>query len=357
MGDKRIYLLRNISNLEKDTAKIETEVYEILTDAPVDGDITFGQYTLKSGINKREGNESLILKIKELPKIIDEEDLSSGDMCYPYPHAAAGEIMALASFFLRRKFWLGSHISTNGVKLLKFKRGLNDPALVEDKKNLSLFLEMFELIENLNPDCQKRFINAASFYHRALLTIEEEPDMAYLHLVTSIEALSSAEGIKYKYKSVKDYDEDLYGVLESMDDYQLKEEIENIILKKILKKENPTQKFVKFIYNHVEKDFWDDSTNIYKIKFDELERTLKNIYNKRSRALHDGEPFPVNIFYPPLFSNADVPRFGLRSGEKRWSTKDVIPYPHFFERLVNHVLLTYLRRNQVKKRRFNKILN
>ena len=38
---------------------------------------------------------------------------------------------------------------------------------------------------------------------------------------------------------------------------------------------------------------------------------------------------------------------GLRSGEDHWKLKDIIPYPHFFERLVNNVLLTYLKRNQI----------
>ena len=37
-----------------------------------------------------------------------------------------------------------------------------------------------------------------------------------------------------------------------------------------------------------------------------------------------------------------------RQGQRLWDNKDYIPTPLFFERLINHVLLTFLKRNQLE---------
>jgi hypothetical protein len=345
MDDERIYLLRNITDLEIENAKTEINKYKILTDAPVYGSFSWGPYTLSCDMNEQKDNEhTLYLKVNQTLRVISKEDLSSGDACYGDPHDAASEIVTLASLFLRRKFWLSDYLSTNDVptpKIPKSHKNFNDNELVKQEKSLAPLSEMFELINNLNIDCQKRFLTAAKFYRRALLTIEDEPDMAYLHLVTSIEVLSGKH--RSKFKSIKDYNVELYKILESMEDKKLKEKIENVILER----EYLTSKFVEFITEHVENDFWGTKTGYGKIKSEDLKKILNRIYDQRSKTLHNGEPFPVNIFHPPL-SNEDIDYCGLRSGEKRWPPKNIIPYPHFFERLVNYVLITYLKRNQIQ---------
>jgi hypothetical protein len=345
MSDERVYLLRNIIELQKENAITEINKYKIFTDAPVHGTFTWWPYTLEGNVNDQESNEhTLNLKVIETPRVITTEDINSGDACYGYPHDAASQIVTLASLFLRRKFWINKHLSTNDVpipKIPKSHKNFNDNELVKQEKSLAPLSEMFKLINNLNIDCQKRFLTAAKFYRRALLTIEEEPDMAYLHLVTSIEVLSGKH--RSKFKSIKDYNLELYKILESMEDKKLKEKIESVILER----EYPTSKFVEFITEHVENDFWGTKTSYGKIKSEDLKKILNRIYDQRSKTLHNGEPFPVNIFHPPL-SNEDIDYCGLRSGENRWSPKDIIPYPEFFERLVNHVLIVYLKRNQIQ---------
>lgn len=75
---------------------------------------------------------------------------------------------------------------------------------------------------------------------------------------------------------------------------------------------------------------------------------LKRIYNQRSQTLHAGEPFQPHVFnLIPISSTIEIPRwfYGYISGDRRWYEKDFIPYPHFFERLVNEVLKSYLKTN------------
>ena len=199
MDDKRIYLLKNISELEKKNVENEISKYKILTDASVFRFFTWGPYTLSCDINEQaDYKHTLYLKVLQTPRVISKEDINSGDACYGDPNDAASEIVTLASLFLRSKFWLSDYLSINDVPIHKIRKDFNDKDLINQKKNLAKLTEMFELIKNLNLDCQKRFLTAAKFYHRALLTIEDEPDMAYLHLVTSIEVLSGKQRSKIK---------------------------------------------------------------------------------------------------------------------------------------------------------------
>jgi len=132
------------------------------------------------------------------------------------------------------------------------------------------------------------------------------------------------------------------------------------------------RKFYTFIDKYIEsdQDFWAyerrpegpgriDETNLIPL--------LKKIYDQRSKTLHTGEPFPFYIFdrttlpglenYPeelwlakPIIPHHqemdEIPIGTMMYGGRTWESKDFIPYPHFFERLVNHVLKNYLKANQ-----------
>ena len=130
-------------------------------------------------------------------------------------------------------------------------------------------------------------------------------------------------------------------------------EIDNTELRKNIEKtivENSpfiSRRFKKFIIDNIEKVFWTTQGRpvLGRINREDLPSLLNRIYTQRSKTLHYAEPFPRYIFNRPI-NGEEIPfAKSISHGEKRWNSKEYIPYPHFFERLVNHVLKIFLKKN------------
>jgi hypothetical protein len=222
-----------------------------------------------------------------------------------------------------------------------------DRSVIDGESNLRNLKKYFDLVINLNEKWHLKFILATKLYHQALLVIEKQPDLAYLNLVSAIEVLANEMQIE---KSIDDLnDMELKNQIDKIEDQELKQNIINALLNReqFIKK-----KFTSFIVNHIGDEFWqEEQPQAAKIGKGEIESVLSNIYIQRSRTLHDGEPFPPYIFEGALFGNVtDIPPFeSMRVGEKKWDNKGYIPYFHFFERLVRHVLVNFIKMNQNEK--------
>jgi len=185
---------------------------------------------------------------------------------------------------------------------------------------------------------------AVRLYHQALLVIEDQPDIAYLNLVSSIETLCQDYVIEGM--TLLQIDENLSNLVNSIEDKTMSNEIEKAILRR---EKFINKKFVAFIKEYTEESFWirNDRPEFGRINPDQFEEILKRIYKQRSKYLHTGEPFPKSIYFkPPAGAEMDA-AIAMMSKGKLWEQKDFIPYPHFFEKLVNHVLMNFLKKNQV----------
>ena len=176
------------------------------------------------------------------------------------------------------------------------------------------------------------------------MMIEEQPDMAYLNLVSAIETLCQKHDIGEV--TLSDFDPKLAELVDRVENEDLRSRIGQTILGR---QQFIGRRFAAFILDYMEEGFWTEAKRpkVGKIKPEELADLLKRIYDQRSRTLHTGEPFPVSIFYPPILGAEIDFSLGVSNGERKWKPKEFVPHPHFFERLVNHVLKTFLRRNQV----------
>lgn len=219
--------------------------------------------------------------------------------------------------------------------------GMVDPQIQEGEVNLADLQHGLSLIERLNPDLHQKFILAALLYQQALQLIEAKPDLAYLNLVSAIEAVAAEYPVN---KTLSDYNPQLAKLLLKIDDVDLRGKIES----QILKEKFIGQRFVAFITDHVDDSFWEISRPEFgKVDKIDLPATLKQIYNQRSKFLHEGAPFPPTVYMSPLYGSEKDFSLGIETKGKVWLPEEQIPYPHFFERLVNHVLLNYLNRNLV----------
>jgi hypothetical protein len=350
--NKQIHFIRNIEELEKNRDESIIYEYEVIADANIIGHLEYGPYVFSmwefSAKNEGEKRKlNLQIKVKKFNSDDLKLDQAERNGFY-HGGGIAEEIIYLSSLFLRRRIILGPVTRIDDrPSLFNIGNKVIDKPLITGESNLGNLYKWLDLVKKLKPEYDQRFILASKLYHQSLQLIEEQPDLAYLNLVSSIEVLCQETDIGTV--SLYDLDHKLADLIYSLDN-DLKERIEKSILKreKFIKR-----KFVQFILDHIEDNFWKDNDKLESeygaVKREDLKDYLERIYDQRSKTLHSGEPFPPNIFGAPL-QNAEIDfTLGMFIGDKKWLPKDYIPYPHFFERLVNHVIISFLRRNQVKQ--------
>lgn len=353
--DKRIIFIRNMEMLKNPKVKSYRTEYEVISDTHTVGSFTYEPYyfTIWEFSIKREGEQrKLCLRIRT--KELTEEEIPSqatSESAYYHGGGIPEEIIALSSLFLRRKFKLGPVVRINDdPKYIAIKDKGIDTQLITGKSNLAELETWFKLAEGFNPEFHLKFILAAKSYHLAIQMIEEQPDIAYLNLVSAIEIL--CQETEFKKPTLQEYDQNLYNLIyNNIAD----EEIRNKISESILNKPPYIKrKFVNFIINHVENSFWKyknrpDKPVLGRINPDDLPELLEKIYDQRSRTLHNGEPFPIYIFIHPIMGGEIPVGSSIMFAGRKWMKEDYIPYPYFFERLVRHVLINFLKRNQIKR--------
>ena len=357
---------------------MSTVEYEVYTDANFIGEMGHGDYQLllwDIGVHRPGQTRLLCLRVKE-----EEPSL----FFVPPPKAHA--LICLASLFLRRRLILGStsRFDDKPVRTLfladhppnitfdlepRSHRYVDEDIVRGPDTKLGELSQWLTLVDNLNTAAREKFISSAKLYAQAVELIEVRPDVSYLNLVSAIETL--AKDINIGEPTLNDLRPGLQDLVNKISDLELQQKI----VQKLAKEGFLGRKFSEFIKQHIEKDdsFWNYARRPDKcsrVTPESLDRLLKNIYGKRSRALHSGERFPDYIFIPlgtiPWIGDYPEDTFlnkkiivhhesveeiptgtSITSGGMTWKSRDFIPYPHFFERLVNHVLKNYLKSLQV----------
>lgn len=348
--------------------------YEVGTDANIVGSkLTYKGYHLSLwdlNVHRRGQTRLLCLRIEQ------EERLP------PMFSPLAQRFISLVSLFLRRRLILGpitrfddkpcryaslGNILDTTLDLEPPSHEYVDGEIVRDRDpqtNLQDLKEWLPLVDNLNEGVYDRFISASNLYSKALELIEVRPDVSYLNLVSAIETV--AKDVDIGKPTVDDLQEGWEDLIIKLDD----EELRQTFTQKLVEERFFRRKFREFIKQYILNDecFWNYEGRPQpqsRINVNNLDKLLNNIYDQRSRTLHSGELFPDYIFsraslpglerYPetlyvgkriqPGYSPMEEIPGGLAimCGGRTWKSKDFIPYPHFFERLVNHVLKNYLK--------------
>ena len=354
LNDKRMYFIRAIDELKKKDGEHLVREFEVITDGETVGNCEFEPFYFciwEFSYDKKAGEErKLCLRINHKNYPLTDFPLHAyKEESYYHGGDIVDEILALSSLFLQRRFKRGPMVRWDDKPHLmpKFKEWI-DRSLMMEKRNLTELSSWFELAKGLDDNLHQKFILATRLYHQAILIIEDQPDLAYLNLISAIEALCREQ--KIKKVELYELDPRLAKLVDSIEDLELKAKIERAIINR---EHFISRKFKEFIVKHTEKSFWEFERRpkLGKIEPNELDNLLKRIYDQRSKTLNEGQPFPSYLLRSPLQGSEIAFAKSTMVGGKRWEEKDYIPYPHFFERLVNHVLKTYLIRNQKKWRR------
>lgn len=137
------------------------------------------------------------------------------------------------------------------VTFSKKQFGWIDKEIISGKGNLNDISEWIELVKNLKAEYHQKFILATRLYHKALIEIERNPDIAYLNLISAIESLCKEYHIDPV--ALIDIHPDLDNLINRIGDNSLENEIKEAIIKK---ERFIGRRFVKFIIDNIEPDFW-----------------------------------------------------------------------------------------------------
>lgn len=189
-------------------------------------------------------------------------------------------------------------------------------------------------------------VKSARLYQDALWLAESEPELAWLLLVSSIETAAKdwSETKNTSIERLKDFNKDLYQLLESKLDQNSIKKVADILVNYM----GATKKFTGFILEF----FPEPPKNRSNLKYgliewdnNSIEKPLKIIYDWRSKALHSGIPFPAPMCEAPRLIDdgySEKP-LGLasRTGQGVWKNEDTPMLLHMFEYIVRNALLKW----------------
>ena len=174
-----------------------------------------------------------------------------------------------------------------------------------DEFSIDLNLKNFITIERIvldsciNEKLRVAVYSASKFYQQAICNAEEDPETAYLHLITAGEIISG-----YDQSVVNDsLDEELVTIIG-----EIKDKLENGLEKAeyIKSRVNVKRKFVNALCSLINDDFFTTQSNeaFSKFKKENFENSIKAAYDLRSWYVHSGQSF--GNWVKPSYDNGDI---------------------------------------------------
>lgn len=225
--------------------------------------------------------------------------------------------------------------------------GLNVPGFVLDSATGTHSMMPIREIKTfvlLSPKHAADLVRAARLYQDALWIVESEPNLAWLMLVAAIETAANSFYITKDppLEKLRVSRPEFVKYLENTGVQGLATKVADEFADSI----GATKKFVDFLI-----EFLPQPPKL-RPKWSQVEWTKSNlrtvfrrIYDYRSRALHDGIPFPATMCMPPRFGPsrgvvAEEKPLGLGSaiGVHAWQEKDMPILFHTFEHITRSAL-------------------
>jgi hypothetical protein len=356
-NDNRMRWVRNLEAIAK-AKQLYTVEYELGSEIHIPGLLVFekGIICASMGIHpSRDGLFPYNLIVK-YPLGANPPTPQADEKGYFFKDGVVGELIALFSLHFRCRFYLLSsrfvpHDPANSITLKeeydflyqKPDPAVHPPIFQEGKRNFASGLpEFLRSAAKLKTDRHQQFILASYHYARALKEVGIDSQMVFIRLVSAIEALSKDTPLKDKI-DIQEH-KDIKGLVKGS---ALRPEVKQELLN-AFNVRGSKKRFVRFIQGHSAGFFKGGNFKAphLKIKKSDLPTTLTTIYNARSAYLHAGEPMYLSMIVKGAGIRWDTdPTFGMTIDNRQFSAEQKLPYAFFFEGLVRHCLLHYIKAN------------
>ncbi|WP_437667817.1 hypothetical protein [Sorangium sp. So ce1182] len=214
--------------------------------------------------------------------------------------------------------------------------------------------ETHNLNENLDPllDAYPKLsasqavslVRAARLYQDAIWVSESEPELAWLLLVSAVEVVATHEQVQtHKPEDMLQLAlPALHATLESAGGAALVAEC----AAHVSGLTKATARFIGFLLEFLPSEPSRPDGNVELIPWNKaaIRKAIAKVYEYRSRALHDGTPFPWPMCRPPMFCGTYYERpHGSATGfnEATWLARDMPMLLHVFEHIARGAIIQW----------------
>jgi hypothetical protein len=355
-GDNRMGWVRNLEALDRESEYIVVE-YELGSECRIPGLLDYSDGKIICALmSTTEGGGGLwpYNLVLHVPRDRHGHNLKAGKGYY-FKEGRPGELVALMSLFFRCRFYLISsrHLPDDPRMRMTLKReypfvrvkcnpAIHPPLFENPDKNLTVdFKEFLDTVRTLDPQLHKEYILACHHYAPAVREAGVDSEMVFVRLVSAIEALYGHTTLDRKDDTLE---EQKIATLIASSDLTPEQKDE---LKTTFDVRKSGKKFIRFIEQH-SGGYFEGATfeaRPLKIEPTDLDKVLKIIYKARSKYLHAGEPMLLSTPFKGGEKWDTDPILGMWIDSRRFDAAQKLPYSHFFEGLVRHCLLNYLKAN------------
>ena len=218
------------------------------------------------------------------------------------------------------------------------------PRVLRRPTNLGA-LSAVKLFPHVKERKQLALVRAARAYANGLWWANEDPNLAWLQLVTAVESAARETGLAGvdDLEILREFDVRLWSALEAADD-----EVRRKVARARVPMMGVTRKFTDFIVARAEQPPEDERPNSSdRFDWNDLRPAIKQIYRLRSTALHEGTPFPMPMLHEPAVATngsaiQETPG-GLSAGGLGgiWHAKKMPMLLSTFEQVARSALLSW----------------
>ncbi len=339
------------------------EEHALYSDAEVTGEVELGPYVLLMTLagSGRVGRPSQTLVFRHRDHLIEEppgrlrDELDLGGWTGGDIGDQAAAVLSLA---------LARRVRSGGVVRQGFEPGdplgrpfalahrapvLAEPARVSmlpfitDAVMVQEAAPRLELYGRLTGADAIALTRAAGQYADALWWADADPRISWIKLVGALEVAANrwdrAQNDDDLVELLKRHRGALYGKLKKIDVRAIE-----VVAQSLASMLNVERKLLAFTLRFAPAPP-DRRPDTARVDFDDLEPALRQVYEWRSRDLHDGIPFPSPLCEPPVGGDDPpferFPALGVSGGGGYWPA-DVLPmYLHTFAHIVGGALLNW----------------
>jgi len=350
--------------------KVPHDGYEVplFTDAHVTGEILegFGPYQFLNPLASPRSADSItpgvILRVENYPELSSSSSVEMGRTNDTRYHGGLlhDEIAALSSLILGVKFKSGGitrefypngdprgtpvHYQMDRDPILLCSDG---KLIIPEARNQICLNDLDQLLTypTLTPEDAIILVRASRIYQDALWIAESEPELAWIMFVSAIETAANHWRKAQSTPAEKLHTSmpELERLLDEQGVPNLVEEVAELLMPYM----GATRKFLDFVLEFLPAAPMNrPQTEKHPCEGNEMKKTLKLVYDYRSKALHGSGKFPAPMCMPPFIDESgyvcEVP-LGLATSAQGgfWLKKDSPILLHTFEYIVRGVLLKW----------------
>ncbi|MFF0546874.1 hypothetical protein ACFYTF_28960 [Nocardia thailandica] len=320
------YLWKNWRAWQDGQPELENSDSELQSDVLFDGQpVSFGPYTLTPVTRDSQPTVGPAIVLHSglhadlTPQLIVGDEFAKPDSNAWHGGADEDEIAALISLILGVRLRYAGTFRLSGIHDINYGRPpihrevprLARPGLpgremlprIVTRPTSMAGLTRLDTFPSLDESSQVAIVRAARSYAAAIWWANEDPNQSWLQLVTAVEIAAKARQRRTKdhMAVLQEFNRPVWSALEPASD-QVRQNVAKALSRLI----GATRSFVDFVCECAPPPPAVRPPHYEAVDWEDMRSHAQTIYSHRSRALHEGVPFPMPMLRWPAVDDAGV---------------------------------------------------